>query len=357
MGLDIPPDSQTERRLRTVSESFDGMLATSVSADPGAPPATLSYLTLAPLLAQTLASDERDTGGGTASSEKVTPGDAADDTGSAAPESDEPQVRDLLNGDRDKSIPGRDPRPIDLRVGGEPPQNAADEQDAREISNPQPDQSEQSNEQSSPTGPDGYRGQDGSSDTSDWPPGRSVSEPTRTVVERSTHNTGSADTDPATSSQDDWQAPAAPDRRGSAQQAGISKSSAPTASVPTTVVHGGRPGTDESEQKAGGPSGQPTTNEMSGRTTGADRGGPSLTVTDPGVSGNSIETDADAADEEGGDSSTTCRTRSHANRSDSDDVIERTVIRSDGRLNERVFARVYEAVSRKMRLERDREGR
>ena len=357
-GLGTDPDSRTERRLGTVSESFDGVLATAVGADPGAPPATLSYLTLAPLLAQTLASDERDARRGTASSEGVTPGDAVDDTGSVAPEGDEPRVRDLLSEDGDESASGRDLRPTDLTVSREPPRNAADEQDAGETSDWRQEQPGRSNGQSSLTGPNGYRRMDGSSDAPDWPLGRSVSGPTRTVVERSTHDTGSADTDPATASQNDWQASAPPDRRGSAQQIGSSESSAPTASVPTTVVHGRRPGTGESGAKASGPRGQPTTTEMSGRTTGADRGGPSLTITDPDVSGNSIERDTNTVDEAGGDGSTTRRTGFHTDGSDSDDgVAERTVIRSDGRLNERVFDRVYEAVSRKMRLERDREGR
>lgn len=338
-GIGTTPDGRTERRLTTVTGSFDGVLATGVDADPGAPPAALSYLTLAPLLAKTLAADDRDARPETPSTDRLAPGERPADSESSAHDGAERRVRELLSRDADEAASDSDLRPTDMTVSREPPRKATDEQDTGDDS-------------------DRRRGQDGPIDAPDWPADSTVSEPTRTVVKQSTHKAGRADTDPATTSQDDWQVPDPPDARGPDHQAGSTGAQAFTGDGPTTVVHGGRRGAGEPGGTADGRGGPPIPTETGGRKPADDLGRPSLTVTGPSVSGASTATDADSLDEVGGADSSTRATGAHTNESAGDDgVTERTVIQSDGRLNERVFDRLYEEVSRKMRLERDREGR
>lgn len=344
-GLGTAPlPGRTERRLGTLGDSFDGVLAAGVSADPGTPPADLSYLTLAPLVAQGLARGERNGGADPTSGAESIPGDGDDDSGSTAPGGDELRVRELLRDD-DVSSSERDPRLTGVTVSEGPPRTISDEGDEDDESrsagrSARTDRSDRGSSLSGRDERDGHRGGDGPADVSDWDPERGGTEPPRTVVEQSAHDVDIPGTDRDSSGRDtsrrdrrsERPVPSPPDGPGPTQGSDTPPRRGPSDAVPTTVVHRGTP-------------------------PGEGRGGPALTVTGPGTTEVAAESDADPVSGANGTERQSRVSGSPGEQSGVEAVADRTVIRSDGRLNERVFDRLYEEVSRKMRLERDREGR
>lgn len=361
-GLGTVQPGRTARRLRTISEGFDGVLATDGSAEPGTPPAALSYLTLAPLVSQGLARDERDAGAGPTASAESVPGDADDDSGSATPEGDELRVRELL---RDDGAPTgeRDLHPADLTVSGDPRRTSSDESSEGGRTGRGSNRGDRSDGASSLTGRTdqrGHRGGDGPAEQPNWDRGEPRSDPPGTVVEQSTTGGDGPGTEGDVAGRVDSpgrQTPSPPNdsRPGeSSDGTALDNSSEP---VPTTVVHRGASSSEESGAGPGGQTGPVTDPEAGVRTPGNGRGGPALSVTAPGMTEVSAETIAESVSEPNGSQRQSRPTGSPGEETGDEAVAERTIIRSDGRLNDRVFDRLYEEVSRKIRRERDREGR
>lgn len=359
-GLGTTQPGRTARRMRTLSESFDGVLPTGPIADPATPPVELSYLTLAPLVARGLArADETAGAGATAGGESIS-SEADGESDATAPAGDELRVRDLLRDDDRGSAGERDVRPTDFTVSDAPRRTIDEdgEDDAR--SGRLTGSTDSSDDKSSLSGPGnaewGHSGDSGAHG-SDRPREGSVSDPTRTVVEQSAHGVdpAGAQADP---SHPEYRHDSSPQEgfepgRGSQRQAG----DGPSDGVPTTVVHRGAPRRDEAGGGTEGQTSPAIDGEASSRSPGNGHGGPSLTVTGPEMTAVSAATDADSASRTNGSQRQSRPTGSHSDDSDKETVTERTVIRSDGRLNDRVFDRLYEELSRKMRLDREREGR
>jgi len=351
-GLGAAGTDRAERRPRTVTDEFDGVLATDVRPDSGGPPAKLSYLTLAPLLAQSLGGGRRNGRDPTADARRPRRDDASADED---PKDDdrEPTVREVIREDATGTASDRDAAPSDLTITSGPRDR---ETDRGERSAPADDPSGRGNvDPEMRTGRPGSDREDGGSgpDAPEWvgpdaspadresdgasgpdrPADLSVTDATRTVIERSSTAAGTDDGDgPA------WtvtpETPADTSRSGD--------------QPPTTVARG--PDSAES--------------------TGGDlRRSPSLTVTRNPAFGSRNQANGDASDAgDAGDAGvpTTSETDSvardgpaHSPEPGSDAATPdptRTVIQSDGRVNERVLDRLYEEISRKMRLERTREG-
>lgn len=355
-GLGTTQTGRTARRMRTLGDSFDGVLATGVSPGAGAPLADLSYLTLAPLVAQGLMRDERDRGAALTASTESIPSDADDDSGPDAPEGDERRVRELLDDDGDVATDNRDQRLADMTVS-EDQRRTLDDESGDENRSERRSGGTGRSDRHSPLirrgGQDSHRGGDGPGELSDWNQEASVNDPPRTVVEQSAHDVERSESERPLSDPGDSQASSPADEPGPVQGSDSPSMQGPSDVVPTTVVHHGVRGSDKS-----GPGTRPGTDAGTGvHTPGNGHGGPSLTVTGPGMTEMSTETDAASPSEPNGTHRQFRPTDPQREEASAEAVTERTVIRSDGRLNERVFDRLYEEVSRKMRLERDREGR
>ncbi|GCF15382.1 hypothetical protein Harman_33170 [Haloarcula mannanilytica] len=348
--------------MRTLDDGFDGVLATSVSTEAGAPPADLSYLTLTPLVAQRLLRDERDDGADRMSLGESPTGDQEGEADSPAPQGDELRVRELLRDDGDGTADSRDQHPTEMTVSEPQNRSINDHADEEGGSTRRASQTERSDGRSL-TDWDGQASQPGGDESAElseraeeWP----ASESPRTVVEQS----GPAGGGPGTvgesagrDSRSERVGPSSSERGGPGRESRGASERAPGDGIPTTVVHQGTPDGEGHEGATSGQSG-PANDSGGGHTAPGDgRDAPGLTVTVPGVS--EVSANADGASVP--DASTAQRqsapTDSETEEPSDSAITERTVIRSDGRLNERVFDRLYEEVSRKMRLERNREGR
>lgn len=346
--------------MRTLSDTFDGVLATGVSADPGTPPADLSYLTLAPLVTQELTRDADTSEAEPTTSEQSIPNDSDDESESSGPERDELRVQELLHEEGDRSAGEQDLWPNDLTVSDAPQRTLEDKAGGEDRSEQLSERTSRSDGQSSligQGGQDGHWTEDGSVDVSDrnreWP----VSDPPPTDVEQAAHGMDLSEAQRQPSGPDDREASIPPEDfrpvRGSESQA----ERGPSDAVPTTVVQHGASSNDESGAGPEGQTGPVSDPEVGVRTPRNGRGGPALTVT--GLRKTEVSTESDTgSDSEPDDTQRQSRTTDSPGEETEDEAVaERTVIRSDGRLNDRVFDRLYEEVSRKMRLERNREGR
>jgi len=359
-GLGTVQPGRTARRIRTTRDPFDGVLATGVNAEPGAPPADLSYLTLAPLVAQALSRPDESGAAGTTAGGGSISSDASEESESTGPAGAELRVHELLGTDGVESGEERGLRPSDLTVSDASGRTIDEDGDtdgrAGRLSN-RTDSSDGRHSLSGWDDADGGPSGDSHADRSEWSGGETVSDPTRTVVEQSAHgvDTPGAHHHPSRPADRQDSSPPAtfnpgegPERQGG---------EGPDDGVPTTVVHRGAPRSDESGGGPGGQTGPATDGDAGGRAPVNGHGGQSLTVTGPGMTAVSGATDADSVSQSAGTKQESRPAGFHGEDSGEEGVTERTVIRSDGRLNDRVFDRLYEEVSRKMRLEREREGR
>ncbi|WP_436926289.1 hypothetical protein [Halosimplex amylolyticum] len=345
-GLGATAAGRTEHRLATVTGSFDGVLATGVRAGPGGPPTALSYLTLAPLVARAFASEDRDARS-RSSPELSPPGEEAVD--GDRPDADEEQVRvrEVIRGDATEST-ADDLLGRDLTVSSSPSRrDAGDVPDGQPDGRPDPTQHEGRGRFDGRDGGDRHDGDDGQNRGGDSTANLTVSDPVRTVVEESTSDADGTATVPAAETLGDAFERNPPG--GNRSESGETSARGPGAAetVPTTVASAGSP-----------------TAAASGRSPGDVDRGPSLTVT--GGSGPSIDAVVDGVEESVADADSGSdrgsgavgeRGGRSADATGDDGVAERTVIQSDGRVNERVLDRLYEEFDRKMRREREREGR
>lgn len=386
-GLGAGPDDQANPSP-TVTRSFDGVLGLGISTEPRGSPVHLSYLTLAPLLAREFARKSHHRR--SPQTESLVP--KGDSTGDDSSDADEKlRVRELLRGDGDDTLPGSDALGKDLTVTAGPGQSETAGPGPEDAPNERADRSRRSDhnegndplpgsdalgrdltvtagpEQRETAGPGPGDAPDKRVDRSGRPdrwqqspwrhgpggaPDLTAAKPVRTVVGRPVSEEERGDPQP----QRTGALPGPTPPGGAGPERGTSRGlHESTASVETTVTRATaeEPETEEdvtsSSSAASADAGHPMSSD--------DRRGSALTVTSGQASPTASEDESDELSElEYGDPDDA--NGAHAGRQkDRESVDERMIIRSDGRVNERVLDRLYEEFDRKMRLKRRREGR